>query len=176
MSSGGRLTAEEVIHHLGLIPLPGEGGYFRETYRSELSIKGRSLPVRYQSADRASLTAIYYLLTPGTFSALHRLKSDEIYFFHAGDPIAISVVTPEGLHSQTILSNRLEVGQQCQVVVPAEAWQGSRLISGGSWGLVGTSVSPGFEFADCELARVEHIKSWSRETRQAVESLLAPDE
>ena len=176
MASDDRRTAEEVIRRLGLVPLPGEGGFFRETYRSDVSIAGSSLPVRYQSTDRASATAIYYLLTPDTYSALHRLKSDEIYFFHAGDPIAISLITADGVHSRTILSNRLDEGDQCQLVVPAGTWQGSRVITGGTWGLVGTAVSPGFEFSDCELALLENIISWPRETRQAVESLLAPHE
>lgn len=176
MSDGERLSAFEVIQKLALVPLPGEGGFFRETHRSLLSIPGEALPSRYQGSARQSSTAIYYLLTDETFSALHRLKSDEVYFFHAGDPLLLSLVDDSGKLSQFILSNRLINDEQCQGVVPSGVWQGSRLIDGGKWALLGTTVAPGFEFSDWEIASPTTMANWPVETRQSIESLLAPAE
>ena len=77
------LKAKEIILKLGLKPLPKEGGFYRETYRSEEKIPEQGLPARYSSA-KSFCTAIYYLLTPETCSALHRLSSDEIFHFYLG--------------------------------------------------------------------------------------------
>jgi predicted cupin superfamily sugar epimerase len=82
----GMPTAEELISRLGLTPHPKEGGYFRETYRAAESWPAGALPARYRG-DRAASTAIYYLLTPPTFSALHRLQTDEVFHFYLGDPV-----------------------------------------------------------------------------------------
>ena len=76
--------ADELIRHFNLAPHPKEGGYFRETYRSAEA--SSDLPARY-SGSRSASTAIYYLLTPGTCSALHRLQSDEIFHFSHGNPV-----------------------------------------------------------------------------------------
>lgn len=176
MPDGDRLSAIEVIRKLALVPLPGEGGFFRETHRGLLSIPGEALPSRYQGSSRQTSTAIYYLLTDETFSALHRLKSDEIYFFHAGDPLLLSLVDDSGKLSQFILSNRLVDDELCQAIVPSGIWQGSRLIEGGKWALLGTTVAPGFEFSDWELASLASVSGWPAQTRQLVESLLAPAE
>jgi uncharacterized protein len=137
-----RPSAEEVIQSLGLVPLPGEGGFFRETYRSPISLdKSRSIG-----------TAIYFLITPTSYSLLHRLKSDEMYHFYAGDPVELVLVSPEGQIEMRILGDPTLPGRVCQHVVPAGWWQGSRLQTGGSWGLLGTTVWPGFDLADFELA------------------------
>ena len=70
-------TPEQVIERFELAPLPGEGGYFRETYRSADRIPASALPARYAgSGDRAAATSIYYLITRDTYSALHRLRSE----------------------------------------------------------------------------------------------------
>jgi len=172
MTSDNRLSAPEVIERLGLVPLPGEGGFFRETHRGRVSIPGEALPPIYQGSSRQTSTAIYYLLTRDSFSALHRLKSDEIYFFHAGDPVALSLVDDAGHLSRIILSNRLTANEQCQAVVPAGTWQGSRLVESGEWALLGTAVAPGFEFSDWELAPRGTFLEWPLETQQSVEALL----
>lgn len=176
MSSDKRQSAIEVIERLGLVPLPGEGGFFRETHRSVLSISGAVLPSRFQGSSRHTSTAIYYLLTDETFSALHRLKSDEIYFFHTGDPVLLSLVNESGELSHVTLSNRLIDDEQCQEVVPSGIWQGSRLLPGGKWALLGTCVAPGFEFSDWELASSATISGWPIETQRRVESILGQAE
>jgi uncharacterized protein len=141
------LKAEELIEVLGLQPHPREGGFFRETYRSAGTIAAAGLPSRYGSA-RSHGTAIYYLLTPGTISALHRLQSDEIFHFYLGDPVRMLQLLPDGNDKTVVLGSDLLAGQQVQVVVPRGVWQGSVLEPGGSFALLGCTVAPGFEYAD----------------------------
>ena len=93
--------------------------------------------------------AIYYLLTPDTFSALHRLQSDEIFHFYLGDPVEMLQLGPDGARIIT-LGTDLAAGQQPQHLVPRGIWQGSRLVAGGSLALLGCTVSPGFDYADYE--------------------------
>lgn len=165
---GDRFSAEEVIRRLGLAPLPGEGGFFRETYRS---------PIRHNNpldpADRSLATAIYYLLTPESFSALHRLRSDEIYHFYSGHPVELVCISEEGNLQRTILGSCVEDGQMCQFLVPAGVWQGSRLLSGGRWALLGTTMAPGFEFTDREMAMAESCTAWTPEVQSFARQLLA---
>ena len=135
------MTADEVIAHLKLQPHPVEGGFFRETYRS-----AETLP--RAEAVRSVCTAIYYLLTPKTVSALHRLPGDEVFHFYAGDPVRMLQLWPDGTTRTLVLGTDLKASQVPQLVVPGGVWQGSVLIDGGSWGLLGATMAPGFDYAD----------------------------
>lgn len=97
------LTAEQLIKLLGPEPHP-EGGSYRETYRSDEIIGKGALPERY-SRNRSCGTAIYYLLTPETFSAIHRIKTDEIYHFYLGDPVELVQLLPDGSGCVVTLGN-----------------------------------------------------------------------
>lgn len=143
------LSADEIIRKLNLQPHPKEGGFFRETYRAAESMAASALPARYGSA-RAHGTCIYYLLTPGTFSALHRLQSDEIFHFYLGSPVEMLQLMPDGSGRTILLGHDLTTGQAPQVVVPRGVWQGSILIPGGDFALLGCTVAPGFEYVDYE--------------------------
>ncbi|MGD9403420.1 MAG: cupin domain-containing protein, partial [bacterium] len=88
------LDAEKIISALGMKPLPGEGGYFVESYRSEDNLPEGALP-EGSGGPRSLATAIYYLLTPDTFSAMHRLRSDELYHFYLGDPVEMLNLHPD---------------------------------------------------------------------------------
>jgi len=143
------LSADELIRHFDLTPHPKEGGYFRETYRSTEIYPSAALPPRYEGA-RSAGTAIYYLLTPTTFSAMHRLKSDEIFHFYLGSPLRMLQLSPEGTGRTLVLGPDISAGQQLQVVVPRGVWQGSLLEPGGDFALVGCTVAPGFDYADYE--------------------------
>ncbi len=145
------LTAQEVIDRLQLVPLTIEGGYFRETYRSLLRHMGHALPPEY-GGERNASTAIYYLLTPDTFSAIHRVKSDEVFHFYAGDPVEMLQLRPDGAAKVVLIGNDLAAGLEPQLVVPAGVWQGCRLRPGGDWALLGCTVSPGFDYADYQAA------------------------
>lgn len=145
------LDARRVIELLDLVPHPEEGGFFREIYRAKDSIAAEALPAGYDG-PRSLSTAIYYLLTPETFSEMHRLRSDEIFHFYLGDPVEQLQLFPDGSGRKVVLGPDLEHGQILQGVVPAGVWQGARLLPGGAhgWALVGATVAPGFDFADYE--------------------------
>jgi predicted cupin superfamily sugar epimerase len=144
-------TADELIRFLHLEPLPREGGWYCETHRSSLQLPASALGTRYH-ATRSAATAIYYLLTPDTFSALHRLPTDEVFHFYLGDPIEMLQLGPDAADGGRIVTLGPDIlaGQQVQTVVPAGVWQGSRLRPGGAFALLGTTMAPGFDFADYE--------------------------
>jgi len=146
-------TADELIRLLQLQPMPREGGWYRETYRSPLQLPADVLAPRY-SAGRSGGTAIYYLLTPDTFSALHRLPTDEVFHFYLGHPVEMLQLGPTPGDGGRILTLGLDIldGQQVQAVVPADVWQGSMLRPGSTFALMGTTMAPGFDFADYEAA------------------------
>jgi uncharacterized protein len=143
--------AADIINALGLVPHPKEGGYFRETYRARDALPASGVGARYAGA-RAVSTAIYYLLTPATFSALHRLASDEVFHFYAGDPVEQLRLHPGGRGEIVTIGNNLAAGMRPQTVVPRGVWQGARLAPGGRYALLGCTVAPGFDFADYESA------------------------
>jgi predicted cupin superfamily sugar epimerase len=142
-------TAQEWIDRLQLRPHP-EGGYFRETYRSQESIAQAHLPPRF-TGDRAISTAIYFLLHGGDFSALHRIKSDELWHFYAGSELSIAVFVPNGELFNIRLGNELRAGAEPQTIVPANCVFGAYVPVSNSFALVGCTVAPGFDFADFEL-------------------------
>jgi len=137
------LIAQDLIAQLKLIPHP-EGGYYRETYRA-----GESSG----SPARSISTAIYYLLVPDTFSEIHRLKSDEIFHFYLGHTVEILQLHPDGQSKITLLGQNLAEGEELQVTISAGVWFGSRLKAGGEFALMGTTVAPGFDFADYESGK-----------------------
>jgi uncharacterized protein len=144
-------TAEEVIKKLELKPLPGEGGYYRQTYKSDVELPANIFGIRSDLMRHIS-TAIYFLETPDGFSALHRIKSDEAYHFYAGDPVEMIQIDNSGALSRFVLGSDILNNQSPQVVAPKGIWQASKVKAGGRWALMGTTVAPGFEFEDFELA------------------------
>ncbi len=149
-------TAEELIRFLHLQPHPKEGGFFRETYRAAEKVDASSLPPRYGSARNLS-TAIYYLLTPGTFSALHRLASDEVFHFYLGNSVRMLQLNPDDTGRTLVLGPDLRAAQELQVLVPRGVWQGSLLEPGGKFALLGCTVAPGFDYADYEGGRSQDL-------------------
>jgi len=142
-------AAEDLISLLNLEPLSVEGGFYAETYRSNEKIPDGALPARYHGS-RPFGTAIYYLLTPETVSTMHRLPSDEVFHFYLGDPVQMLQLHPDGSGKVIVLGPDLLAGMRPQVVVPRGVWQGARLVHGGRFALMGTTVAPGFDCADYE--------------------------
>jgi uncharacterized protein len=151
-------SVREIQELLNLQPLPLEGGSFAETYRSKFTLTQRSLPSGY-SGERALSTAIYYMLTPDTFSAMHRLKGDEIYHFYLGDPAEMLILKPDGTGETLLLGQDIVSGMRLQQVVPGGVWQGSRLVPGGKFALMGTTMAPGFDPTDFELGAREELSA-----------------
>lgn len=132
-------TAQVLIELLHLKPHPREGGFFAETYRSSQKLGSHSLA-----------TAIYYLLTSETYSALHRLPGDEIFHFYTGDPVEMVQLAPDGTGKKVLLGIEVQKSMHPQVVVPGNSWQGCRLLPGGHFALLGTTMAPGFAYEDYE--------------------------
>lgn len=114
------------------------------------------MPARYAGA-RSAGTAIYYLLTPDGFSALHRLRSDEVFHFYLGDPVEMLQLFPDGAGRRVVLGTDLDRGMRPQVIMPRDVWQGSRLCAGGRFALLGTTVAPGFDVADFDPGRRDEL-------------------
>jgi uncharacterized protein len=150
-------SADALIRRLELSRHP-EGGWYRETYRSAETIRSHCLPERF-GGDRPCCTAIHFLLEQGDISALHRIKSDELWHFHAGAPLAIHVITSDGRYSLLHLGPDLTAGQAFQAVVPAGCWFGAEISGPGAFCLVGCTVAPGFDFADFELGDANELQA-----------------
>lgn len=131
------MDAREVIERLGLLPHP-EGGWYRETWRGA------------DAGGRSVGTSIYYLLESGTPSRWHRTDADEVWSWHAGSPLELTI-SPDGRAVRPlILGMGLDRDERPQIVVPADAWQSARVL--GDWTLAGCAVAPGFSFEGFELA------------------------
>ena len=146
---------------LQLQPHPVEGGFFRETYRSTATIGSRSLS-----------TAIYYLLTPKTVSALHRLPGDELFHFYLGDPVRMLQLWPDGSTRTLTIGADLTAGHVPQQVVPGGVWQGSILIDGGKFALLGATMAPGFDYKDYESGDRTELTARYPEASVMIERLL----
>jgi len=147
-----------------------EGGYFKETYRSDEFIDGGHLPERFTGA-RSLSTAIYFLLEGTQFSAFHRIKSDELWHFYTGSSLTLYVIDPKGSLSQIKLGSDFENGEVFQAVVKAGCWFGAVVNDPTSYSLVGCTVAPGFDFRDFELGERQKLLAWYPEHKVAIEKL-----
>lgn len=160
------MTATDVIRLLDLAPHPSEGGHFRETYRSRETFE----PGGPFAGERSHSTAIYYLLTANTFSELHRLPGDEVFHFYLGSPVEMLELHPDGRSTVTVLGPDLK-RQAVQHVVPGGTWQGARLVDGGAWALLGTTMAPGFAYEDYESGTAALVEAFPEE-RERIRALL----
>jgi predicted cupin superfamily sugar epimerase len=150
------MTAEQIIRLFDMKSLTQEGGYYVETYRAAEQIKKAALTVNL-SGDRNIATAILYLLTSDTFSALHRLKSDEIFHFYLGDPVTMLQLHTDGRSEIITLGNDILNGQKIQIIIPKNTWQGAFVNEGGQFALMGCTVTPGFDPDDYQQANREQL-------------------
>ena len=158
-----------IIEKLDLKPHP-EGGYFRETYRSAGVIMPESLGQDYHG-KRNFATGIYFLLTSNAFSAFHRIKQDEMWHFYDGSPLKLHIISKAGKYSTQILGRNLNEGQVPQIVVSGDNWFAATIINPNDYTLTGCTVSPGFDFADFELARREEMISRFPQHRKMITKL-----
>ena len=148
-------NAEYWIQHLKLEPLV-EGGFYREIFRSNIEVENDILPIGYKGPRRLS-TSIYYLLRSGDVSRFHRLRSDELWYFHYGSSIRIILIDQEGNKHTMLLGPRVEKAEQLQVLVPAGSIFGAEVMEDNSYGLCGCMVSPAFEFSDFAVFEKEDL-------------------
>ena len=138
------MTADLLIKKLNLTRHP-EGGFYRETYRSKQSI------ILDNGKTRNTATAIYYLLKDTDKSFFHKIGSDEIWLFHQGGPVEISMITKEGSLATKILGNQIDLFEEPQLVIPADVWFAAQLKNKIGYAPVSCIVAPGFDFDDFEL-------------------------
>lgn len=141
-------TAEYFVKNLNMTAHP-EGGFYKETFASTENISDKDLDVNFEGS-RMLWTSIYFLLRDGEVSNFHRLKSDEMWYYHSGSPLTIYIISPEGKLTAEQLGLNIENGEKPQVLVPKDYIFGSAMNNEG-YALVGCNVSPGFEFIDFEL-------------------------
>lgn len=148
-------TAAEIRQMLDMQPHP-EGGWFAEIHRAPDQLAADALPAGYDG-PRSVSTAIYYMLEGAAISTMHRLRSDEIFHFYLGGPVEQLWLMPDGSHRLVTIGTDLAAGQRPQVVVPRNVWQGARVRGGQGFALVGTTVAPGFDFADFEIGQPDAL-------------------
>lgn len=172
------MDAHRIIDLLGLQPLPIEGGFFRETWRSPDVVPTQTLGGTWTRFDRDKIagSAIYYLLTdaPDSFSAFHRLPTDEVYHFYLGDPVEQWHLHPDGHSARLVLGHAIAGGQHVQSIAPAGVWQGSRLCPGGRFALLGTTMAPGFDLRDYEHGDRDALLASFPTARDVVVALTRP--
>ena len=150
-------TAEYWINKLQLATHI-EGGAFREIYRSPVMAPLQALPSTF-TAERHFCTSIYFLLQQQQFSAFHKIKSDEVWHFYYGDALIVYEIDQQGKMIEHRLGCDPDNNETFQCVVTAGNWFAARLAPGGTYALVGCTVSPGFDFADFELAKQNELKA-----------------
>ena len=146
---------QDLISFYGLLPHP-EGGFYKRTYEADQVISKDCLGNEF-NGERIISTAIYYLLTPGTFSAFHRIKSDELWHFYKGTSLHIHVIDASGDYKILKLGDNLADGESFQHVVKAGSWFASIPSNPDGYSFVGCTVSPGFDFSDLEIADGEQL-------------------
>lgn len=161
--------AEYFIKNLNLQKHP-EGGYFRETYRSEDKISSSDRDVSFPG-NRNYSTAIYFLLKGQEHSKFHRIKSDELWHFHAGSGATIHIIHPDSLYEAKYLGPDLQRGREFQHAVPAHSWFGVTVDNRDSFLLASCTVSPGFDFRDFEMAAPYQLKKAFPEHKAIIDQL-----
>jgi predicted cupin superfamily sugar epimerase len=135
---------DTLITSLQLWPHP-EGGFYREMYRSEELLHSPD-----HGNSRSLLTSIFFLLTNGSFSAFHRIGSDELWYYHEGAACAIHILQQDGGYRRIDLGMDVTENESLFATVKAGDWFASE--SKGDYSLVSCAVAPGFEFSDFEMA------------------------
>ena len=148
-------TVQQLIQTLELQPHP-EGGYYKETYRSEGRISHENLTQAY-SGTRNYSTCIYFLLVSGSFSAFHKIHQDEIWHFYTGSAVELHTIDVAGNHERHVIGTDFSNQETPQLVVPGGVWFASKVIATEGYALVGCTVAPGFDFADFELASRQEL-------------------
>lgn len=166
------LSAARIIEQLQLVPLEFEGGFFSKTYGSQIRISQENLPDRF-NGERSISSHIYFFLTDeeGCFSAMHRNLADEMYHYYLGDPVELLLLFPDGKSEVVVLGSDILNGEKVQFLVPHGVWQGSRLKPGGKFALMGTSMSPAFEWEDFELGDRDSLSDQYDEQKDLIAKL-----
>lgn len=163
------ITPEKIKEHFNMIPLANEGGVFCQTYISDEILPESVIPGR--DGEHTVCSAIMYLLSGDCFSRMHRLPTEEIYHFYMGDPVEMLQLFPDGTGKVVRMGQDIFNGEYVQLTVPRGTWMGTRLIPGGKWALLGTSMAPGFKDVDYEDGDKEALMEQYPQFKELLESL-----
>lgn len=152
--------AEEWIAELELEAHP-EGGFYKRTEESDVMIQGPN--------ERPLYTSIYFLLTPESPSHFHRLTSDEVWYYHEGQPLVVHCLFPDGRYQAVSLGKDVGAGQRLHFMVPRGTIFGSMVPE--DYALVSCVVAPGFDFADFELFTQEQLLSEYPQHHEIIQQL-----
>jgi uncharacterized protein len=175
-SADSRPTAQALIKHYNMERIPDEGPWFTLTYRSEDLLPADALPKRYDGA-RVAGNAIIALITPTEFSALHKLKTDEVWHYYLGDPLQLLILHPDGSGEVVILGPDVLHGQQLQHVVPRDSWQGALPLNtkADAYTVFGDTLAPGFEYSDFEMGYRDELQHAFPHHAELIEKLTRKD-
>lgn len=157
------------VSKLGLEPHP-EGGYYKQTFVSNEQVTDKGLSVTYDG-KRKLYTSVYFLLTSTDVSHFHRLKSDELWYYHAGSSLTVHIIHENGTYEEIKLGLNLEQGQVPQTLVSKNSIFGSSVMEEDAFSLVGCMVSPGFEFQDFEMFTQAELLSKYPEQKEIIMKL-----
>lgn len=150
------LTVRQITELLQLRPLIGEGGLWAQPYVSDETLPAGILSARCTGRPVAS--TIYFLLTPTTFSCMHRLVSDEIWYYHLGSAVELLLLYPDGTCAVRRLGCNLKDGERPQITVPRGTWMGAHLAQDKPYGLMSTSMAPAYTESDFEAGSFEELR------------------
>ena len=167
-----RPTADWIIERLGLKP-QGTCGYMGETYVSELQVPAGALPAAY-GGPRPLGGVFYFLVTPEARVRLHRIRSDQMYHHYLGEPLEVLLLYPGGGSEVRVVGPDLAAGMQPQLLIPGGTFHAGRVLGGGGYALLGTSVWVRAEPADVELGDPERLQAAYPSARAAIASFKAP--
>jgi hypothetical protein len=160
------LNAESFVKQLKLEPHP-EGGFYKEIYKCSKTIELLEYPDKIRNLS----TSIYYLLKSGDVSKFHQLLSDEIWYYHYGVPLNVSMIDKKGILKSVKLGYEIEKGQEPQVIIPAGTIFGAYSDEINSYTLIGCVVTPGFDFKDFKLLSKNDLISQYPQYIEIIEKL-----
>lgn len=163
------IQIKELVAKFNLEPHP-EGGYFKETYRSNGTIRNEDLHSAI-IGNRNYCTGIYFLLTSGNFSAFHKINQDEMWHFYLGTTLKLHMISPEGKYSFVLIGNDILNNEVPQFTVPAHHWFAAEVVSKASFAFTGCTVAPGFDFRDFVLPKRDELISLFPEHKEIITQL-----
>ena len=170
-------AAKQLIEHYKMEKIPVEGAWFHVTYGSLDKIAAEALPPRYGSSRPAG-TAIYALATREDFSAMHRLKTDEVWHFYTGDPLELLLLHPDGRGEVVVIGPDPLAGQYPQFTVPAGVWMGGRPVKSTpeAYAFFGCTMAPGFDYGDFEAAYRDELQGNYPQWRELIGQLTRAEQ
>ena len=147
---------EKFIEELKLVPLVGEGGYWVRAYESKMELGANDLNIC--TTKHPLYNSIYFIMTEKTFSHMHVLKNDELWFYHYGPSVEMLFVFPDSHSEIHVLGPNVDKGERPQILCPKGVYQGAHLLNSGEFTLLSTLNIPGYLDEDFTSSNYEELK------------------